>query len=106
MLLDVLRRHVRERGERPFLRHAGRTVPYAEFDRLTNRAANALAARGVVKGDRVTLALGNSVEYVVAAFGILKAGGVLTPLNPALGVGHDQPRLGVREDVAVLRGAE
>ena len=67
MLLETLERHVRERGGRSFLRHAGRTVSYAEFDALSNRAANALGARGVVKGDRVTLALGNSVEYVVAA---------------------------------------
>jgi hypothetical protein len=42
---------VRERGARPFLaRGPGRS--YAEFDALSNRAANALGARGVVKGDR------------------------------------------------------
>ncbi len=104
MLLDVLARHVRERGERPFLRHAGRTVSYAELERLTNRAANALAARGVAKGDRVTLALGNSVEYVVAALGVLKAGAILNPVNPALGaselsyvLGHADPRVVVTD---------
>jgi crotonobetaine/carnitine-CoA ligase len=104
MLLDVLRRHVRERGARPFLRHAGRTVSYAEFDALSNRAANALAARGVVKGDRVTLALGNSVDYVVAAIGVLKSGAILNPVNPALGaselsyvLGHADPRVVVTD---------
>jgi crotonobetaine/carnitine-CoA ligase len=52
----------------------------------------------------VTLALGNSIEYVVAAFGILKAGGVLNPVNPALGaaelgyiVRHAAPRLVVTD---------
>jgi acyl-CoA synthetase (AMP-forming)/AMP-acid ligase II len=104
MLLDVFARHVRERGARPFLRHGGRTVSYAEFDRLSNRAANALAARGVVKGDRVTLALGNSVDYVVAAIGVLKAGAILNPVNPALGtselsyvLGHADPRVVVTD---------
>ena len=104
MLLDVLARHVRERGARPFLRHGGRTVSYAEIDAATNRAANALAARGVVKGDRVTLALGNSVEYVVAALGVLKAGAILNPVNPALGgqelsyvLGHADPRVVVTD---------
>jgi crotonobetaine/carnitine-CoA ligase len=104
MLLDVLRSHVRERGERPFLRHAGRTVSYAEFDALSNRAANALAARGVVQGDRVTLALGNSVDYVVAAIGVLKSGAILNPVNPALGaselsyvLGHADPRVVVTD---------
>ena len=104
MLLEVLARHVRVRGTRPFLRHAGRTVSYAEFDRLTNRAANGLASRGVVKGDRVTLALGNSIDYVVAAIGVLKAGAILNPVNPALGaaelsyvLGHADPRLVVTD---------
>src|SRR5215831_13601096 len=104
MLLDVFARHVRERGARPFIRHAGRTVSYAEFDALSNRAANALAARGVVKGDRVTLALGNSVDYVVAAIGVLKSGAILNPVNPALGaaelsyvLGHADPRVVVTD---------
>jgi crotonobetaine/carnitine-CoA ligase len=104
MLLDVLARHVRERGERPFLRHGGRTVSYGELDRLTNRAAHALAARGVVKGDRVTLAHGNAVEYVVAALGVLKAGAILNPVNPALGAAelsyvldHADPRVVVTD---------
>jgi crotonobetaine/carnitine-CoA ligase len=100
MLLEVLGRHAREQGERVFLRHGGRAVGYAEFDRLTNRAANALAARGVAKGDRVTLAHGNAVEYVVAAIGILKTGAILHPVNPALGtaelgyvIDHADPRV-------------
>jgi acyl-coenzyme A synthetase/AMP-(fatty) acid ligase len=104
VLLETLGRHVRERGARPFLRHAGRTVSYAEFDALSNRAANALGARGVVKGDRVTLALGNSVEYVVAAIGVLKAGAILHPVNAALGaselsyvLGHADPRVVVTD---------
>jgi acyl-CoA synthetase (AMP-forming)/AMP-acid ligase II len=73
MNLDVLARHVATRGTHPFLRHEGRSVSYAEFDRLANRAGHALRSLGVARGDRVTLALGNSVDYVVAAFGVLKA---------------------------------
>ena len=104
LILDVLARHVAERGDRTFLHHAGRRVTYSEFDRLTNRAAHALRRLGVEKGDRVTLALGNSVEYVVAAFGLLKAGAVLNPVNPALGaqelgyiLGHAEPRVVVTD---------
>ena len=108
LLLDVLARNVRTRGEHPFVLHAGRRVSYAGFDRLANRAAHALDALGVVKGDRVTLALGNSVDYLVAAFGILKAGAVLNPVNPALGsqelcyiLGHAQPRVIVGDAASV-----
>jgi acyl-CoA synthetase (AMP-forming)/AMP-acid ligase II len=80
-------------------------VTYGDFDALTNRAAHALVGLGVTKGDRVTLALGNSVEYLIAAFGILKAGGVLHPVNPALGtkelsyvLGHAEPRVAITSD--------
>jgi crotonobetaine/carnitine-CoA ligase len=100
VILDVLARHVAARGARPFLIHDGRRVSYADFDRLANRAANALRTLGVEPGDRVTLALGNSVEYVALAFGILKAGGVLNPVNPGLGarelgyiLAHAEPRV-------------
>lgn len=104
MILQVLARHTAARGDRAFLRHDGRVVTYAEFDRLSNRAAQALIAAGVEPGDRVTLALGNSVDYVVAAFGILKAGAILHPVNAALGAAelgyilqHAEPRVVVAE---------
>jgi acyl-CoA synthetase (AMP-forming)/AMP-acid ligase II len=99
-LLETLARQVRERGDHPFVLHEGRRVAYRELDRLANRAAHVLGALGVQKGDRVTLAMGNSVEYLVAAFGVLKAGAVLNPVNPALGArelgyifGHAEPRV-------------
>jgi crotonobetaine/carnitine-CoA ligase len=85
LILDVLAQHVAQRGDHPFILHRGRRVTYREFDRLSNRAAHALRLLAVDKGDRVTLALGNSIAYVVAAFGVLKAGAVLNPVNPALG---------------------
>src|SRR5437773_1542114 len=100
LILDVLARNVVTHGDQPFILHAGRRVTYSEFDRLTNRAAHALRGLGVEPGDRVTLALGNSIEYVVAAFGVLKAGAVLNPVNPMLGthelgyiLAHAEPRV-------------
>ncbi len=113
MILDVLARHVATRGTHPFLRHEGRSVSYAEFDRLANRAAHALIGLGVERGDRVTLACSNSLDYVVAAFGVLKAGGMLNPVNPGLGaaelryvLGHAEPRVVVTDETsdAVLAG--
>jgi len=100
LLIDNLLKNRRERGDHPYLLHEGRTVTFAEFDRLTNRAAHALRTLGVVKGDRVTLGLGNSVEWLVAAFAALKAGAILNPVNPTLGAGelsyvldHAEPRV-------------
>jgi len=100
LLLDVLAERVAQRGSHPFIRHEGATLSYAEVDRRSNRAAHALRRLGVQRGDRVTLALGNSLEWPIAAFGILKAGGVLNPVNPALGAAelrfvlhHAEPRV-------------
>ncbi|MEU6261331.1 FadD3 family acyl-CoA ligase [Streptomyces sp. NPDC047043] len=44
-------------------------------------AAGAFAALGVGKGDRVAIWAPNSAEWIVAAFGLLTAGGVLVPVN-------------------------
>jgi acyl-CoA synthetase (AMP-forming)/AMP-acid ligase II len=44
-------------------------------------AAGAFADLGVGKGDRVAIWAPNSAEWIVAAFGLLTAGGVLVPVN-------------------------
>jgi carnitine-CoA ligase len=100
LILDVLARNVAARGAHPFVWHEGTALGYADFDRRANRAARALAELGVERGDRVTLALGNCLEWPEIAFGILKASAVLHPVNPELGaaelgyvLGHAAPRV-------------
>ncbi len=54
------------------------------FTELVERircAAGAFAELGVGKGDRVALWAPNSAEWIIAAFGLLTAGGVLVPVN-------------------------
>jgi carnitine-CoA ligase len=108
LITEVLADRVARCGEHPFLRHDGRMVTYGEFDRLSNRAAHALRSLAVTKGDRVTLALGNSIEYLATAFGVLKLGAILHPINPALGanelgyiLGHAEPRVVVTDDANI-----
>ena len=45
--------------------------------------AGALQQRGVRPGDRVAVGLANSPELVAAVLGVIQAGAVLVPLNPA-----------------------
>jgi acyl-CoA synthetase (AMP-forming)/AMP-acid ligase II len=58
-----------------------RRVTYAELEATVGRAARALIAAGIERGDRVALWAPNSLEWIVAALGITTAGGVLVPVN-------------------------
>jgi HIP---CoA ligase len=54
------------------------------FPELVERircAAGAFADLGVGKGERVAIWAPNSAEWIIAAFGLLTAGGVLVPVN-------------------------
>ncbi|MDA3642719.1 amino acid adenylation domain-containing protein [Saccharopolyspora indica] len=60
-----------------------RSLSYAELDRRANRVAHALLEAGVRPQDPVAVLLGRDVEQVVALFGVLKAGAVYVPVDPA-----------------------
>ena len=60
------------------------TLSYAQLDELSDRLAANLAAAGLAAGDRVGLQLPNIPQFVIAYFGILKAGGVVVPMNVLL----------------------
>ncbi len=77
------------------LEHSARRVPdktalvcqaerlsYGALDARANQLARLLRDLGVTRGDRVMLCLENSVEAVVAFFAVLKADGVVVPVNP------------------------
>src|SRR5690606_36623930 len=54
---------------------------YIELVDRIRRAAGAFAAAGIEKGDRVAVWAPNSAEWIIAAFSLLTAGGVLVPVN-------------------------
>ena len=60
------------------------TLSYAQLDQLSDRVAASLTAGGLAPGDRVGLQLPNIPQFVIAYFGILKAGGVVVPMNVLL----------------------
>jgi acyl-CoA synthetase (AMP-forming)/AMP-acid ligase II len=62
----------------------GRAYTYRAFDDAVNRAAAMLSARGVGKGDVVSLLLPNGAEYVVAYFACFKLGALAGPVNSLL----------------------
>jgi long-chain acyl-CoA synthetase len=60
----------------------GRSITYGELREATDRLANALAALGIRKGDRIALYLLNSPQFIIAYFAALKCGATVTPISP------------------------
>jgi acyl-CoA synthetase (AMP-forming)/AMP-acid ligase II len=56
-------------------------LTFADLDRISERLAHGLAARGIAKGDRVAIAMRNCPAWIVTYMAILKAGAIATLLN-------------------------
>ncbi|HEY3750233.1 MAG TPA: amino acid adenylation domain-containing protein, partial [Pseudonocardiaceae bacterium] len=67
----------------------GRTITYAELNTRANRLANHLRSLGVACETPVGICLERSVDLIVAALAVVKAGGAYLPLDP----GHPADRL-------------
>jgi long-chain acyl-CoA synthetase len=59
-------------------------LSYAQIDGAANQIANLLVSRGIQKGDKVALSCPNLPFFPIVYYGILKAGGVVVPLNVLL----------------------
>lgn len=69
-------------GDKPCIDFLDRRWSYDEIKGLADRFARGLVERGLMPGDRVGLFLPNCPYFVIAYFGILKAGGVVVNFNP------------------------
>lgn len=78
----ILEQTAREHPDQVCTIFKGAELTFAEMNDLSDRLAAGLAARGVRKGDRVAIFMPNSPQFVIAFYGILKAGGVAVATNP------------------------
>ena len=60
---------------------ASERFTFADLDRLSERVAHALVARGIGKGDRVGIAMRNCPSWVLTYMGAVKTGAIVTLLN-------------------------
>ncbi len=68
----------------PAVRLGDHALAYAELDEHSARLATLLRERGLEQGDRVGVMLPNVLEFPVAYYGVLRAGGVVVPMNVLL----------------------
>jgi len=81
MLIDrLLTRSAERRPTGTALVQGDVRASYGELFDKAGRMARSLGELGVRRGDRVAIALENSLEYLVAHFGALMAGGVSVPV--------------------------
>ena len=81
-LVEMLEEASRLYDKKSAVKHGDRHLSYAELNKASMRFASALHSSGLRKGDRVAMLLGNSIEFVVAYFGIVRVGAVAVLLDP------------------------
>jgi long-chain acyl-CoA synthetase len=81
-LREVLEESCAKFGSRPAYSCMGRTITFAELDRLSAAFGAFLQARGLTKGARVALMMPNVLQYPVCLFGILRVGSTVVNVNP------------------------
>src|SRR6188472_1329243 len=59
-------------------------LTYADLDDRSARLAALLREKGLQPGDRVGVMLPNVLEFPIAYYGVLRAGGVVVPMNVLL----------------------
>src|SRR3954454_8232772 len=80
LLTETAARH----GDRIALRLDDAELNYTAFQEGASRVAGLLKDRGLKPGDRVGLMLPNVPYFPVVYYGILRAGGVVVPMNVLL----------------------
>ena len=71
---DLLRRSAARHPDRTAIVDGDLRWTYRELDDAVNRAANALAERGLAKGDRLALLGHNSLGFVITYFASARLG--------------------------------
>jgi HIP---CoA ligase len=78
---DVVATSGRIYGAKDAIVTAAGRISYADLAATVRRTAAALIHLGLEPGDRVAIWAPNSLEWIIALFGIQHAGGVLCPIN-------------------------
>ena len=71
----------RLRPAEPALEWKGATYTFGDIDARSNRMANALAAQGFERGDRLAVYLANSLDFIDLFLACVKLGVIFVPVN-------------------------
>jgi long-chain acyl-CoA synthetase len=83
-LAEILTASADRHPDRPALKLDDAALTYAQLDEASARVARLLSDRGVGPGDRVGVMLPNVPYFAACYYGVLRAGGVVVPMNVLL----------------------
>lgn len=82
-LKELVERALLEHAGRPAFTNQGRTLTYADIDRLSAQFGAWLQVEaGLARGDRVAIMMPNLLQYPIAMFGAMRAGLTVVNVNP------------------------
>ncbi len=83
-LSEMLDSNARKNPHKDCLRFQGKGYSYQVIKELAEKAAGLFQSQGLKKGDRAAIMSQNTPGFVITLYGILKAGGVVVPVNHKL----------------------
>src|SRR3990170_1503411 len=79
---DLVDKKVVENSLRPAFHCMGKTISFADLDTMSRAFGAWLQSKGYGKGVRVAIMMPNCLQYPVALYGTLRAGGIVVNVNP------------------------
>lgn len=81
-IVDIFQEQVLSCPDGIALRQGNQSMSYDQLNQQSNRLANYLIKRGVVKGDNIGLLVARGFDMVTGMYAIMKAGAAYVPIDP------------------------
>lgn len=81
-LHSLLKTLSRKYADKEVIVHGEQRLTFSQLDSQSNKGANVLFKLGLQKGDRVVLLLPTSADFLVHFWAVVKAGGIVVPIDP------------------------
>ena len=81
-IIEAFESRVEQHPDKTATIFIGSTFTYSQIGEYVRRFAAALQGMGVREGEKLIIYIPNSPQWVIAWFGIQKAGGIAVPITP------------------------
>ena len=79
---ELFEKSCKQFAARPAFHCMGKTLSFAQIDKMSRDFAAWVQAKGLPKGSRVAIMMPNCLQYPIVLFGTLRAGYTVVNVNP------------------------